>query len=288
MAAELQKEAGDLAEQTRELAKQLERMRKALLSLSEQGGWTERSPRERSLRVLEELAGLSLPAYEGYLQRVRDELRSFLPRFRQAFLDRMAERLREEELPFAPLGDQPPTFEIGGLTLVLDFDREHADLCYARETLDRRVLKTQEILDARAEALAALEELWPGREEFFEALASSYRSLLAREGMSAGERVSIVDLIPELSVEFERMAVAASPRAATGPGIRRLTRAEFAYCLDRLAREGSLHVGDRRIELGTATGGSTKDKKRVLFLEAGMGGGQYYLSLRMTQNKEHA
>jgi hypothetical protein len=54
----------------------------------------------------------------------------------------------------------------------------------------------------------------------------------------------------------------------------------LAYQLYRLQREAHLQHEGLRLELGTATGGSTRHKAKVLFVPSSHTEGFYYLSLR--------
>jgi hypothetical protein len=285
MGHELQDEAGQLAERCRELAKEFERLRKAIEPLREHSGWAERAVREKGLESLREAGELQVPDFGEFGERLRKEMDGWLGRFRQAFLDKLFKSCKERELELRPLAEQPPTFAVQGLGLLLDFDKGHAELSYARERLEKAGLQSQELLDRIEELRAQLDAAWPGAEGFFAQLLAAYRARVGREGKSFGERVELVDVLPELSLELNPDVARKAVHSATGkaPSVPLLTRAEFAWLLDRLAREGGLAQQGLRLELGTATGGSTKDKKRVLFLEAGMGGGQYYLSLRFVE-----
>ncbi|PIE25238.1 MAG: hypothetical protein CSA62_01455 [Planctomycetota bacterium] len=285
MAHELQDEAVRLAERCRDLARDFERVRKAVQQLGDHAGWAERGTREKGLEVLQSAAGIELPDFADFEKRLRTEIGTWLGRFRQAFLDKLFKSCKERGLSVTALAEQPPTFSLAGLGLVLDFDKGVAEISYGRERIDRMPLKTSELLE-RCQALhAQLEATWPGAEPFFTQLLGAYRARVGREGKAFGDRVELVDVLPELSLSFAPDAARkASPTAGgKAPTLTLLTRAEFAWLLDRLAREGALAQQGLRLELGTATGGSTKDKKRVLFLEAGMGGGQYYLSLRFVE-----
>lgn len=279
MTEELTARAAILAEESKSLAKEIDRARKALESLAEIENWNDPGLRCRSRDAILALRDRQLPDYEAFVESLDAELESFRLRLRQGFLDGLMQAVESSGLSARRLGDQPPLFDIAGIAVEVDFDKEHAELAYARERLARAPLDPALVLHAREEAVRELRSVWPGPESFHAACQAAYRARIARLGSRPGERIRLVDLICELSIEYELRGLW-QEKSAT----RRLARVHLAYCLDQLARSGALTQRGSRLELGTATGGSAKDKKQVLFLEAGMGGGQYYLSLRFVED----
>lgn len=273
MSSDLRERARVLAGDVQSYTKELDKVRKALEALAQEPTWNDRALRTRSLKALSGLRDRSLPDVETARAELEKAVQEHQRSVRQGFLEQLIPAIEAEKITWRELGQQPPVLDIGGIQVTLDYDKEQAELAYGREPMTKVALVPSEILAARSEQVARLKDAWPGSEAFFVACDSAYRARCGREGKPLGERVHIVDLIPELLVEYELRGM----RKATSS----FGRLELAFCLDRLAREGALEHGGRRLELGTATGGSTKDKKRVLFLTAGMGGGQYYLSVRV-------
>ncbi|MCB9883063.1 MAG: hypothetical protein H6832_17050 [Planctomycetes bacterium] len=269
MTEALQRRAHELATALRDYAKELDKRRKALEALSDPAVWNERGTRERAYKAL--ASDTMPPALEAFVDELGQGIRDFVHERRQTFVDRFFDVAKERSLTLTEMGQQPPVFDAGGVQVEIDFDKEEAHLSYGREPLCKTALEPVHILDARKQETERLEASWPGADVMFDAFASAYRARLGRENKPAGERVFLVDLLPELQLE------------ASLRGLRGVIedKAALAYCLDRLAREGALEREGQRIELGTATGGSTKDKKRVVFLRHGLGGGQYYLTARV-------
>ena len=268
----LTREAQGLQERAKAQAQDWTRLGKALEALRGEAGWMDPKARKKVFGAVERLVETEGPDLRGFLASARAGYQALRPMLRSRLIEGLEERARAGELAFEILGENPVVLRYGELTLQLDFEKEVASWTYAREKLGSCPLVLELILDARREALAALEGSWPGREAFFEALFAAWGAAVGRAGLAPGSRVELVQLLPEMGVEYLRRGL----RKEAAP----LTRAEFAFGLDALARSGGLEAGGKRIELGTATGGSTKDKKRVLYLEAGVGGGQYYLTLR--------
>jgi len=110
-----------------------------------------------------------------------------------------------------------------------------------------------------------------------ELLLGAYRAHLARAGLKPGDRVAAVDLLPLVALAVQPDAFLADPRRKA---FAEYGRARFAWDLAALVRAGLLSAGGLRLEIGPATMGATADKRRVLWLEVGSSGGQYYGSLR--------
>lgn len=281
---ELRVEFGELAASVKEFGRDVEKLRKALDGLADSETWQNPTARKRCVQVLRDAASFEVPQVKSLLESLQPALREHRVRLRERFFADLEARLHEEGTSMRKIGDQPPVYDLSGLTLTLDFEKETASLSYAREEITKVPLDADLVLHAREELQGALQEGWCGSEAFFEALLSAYRARLGREGKPPGERIQLVKLCTELGVEYANRGLWPSKQK----GLRTFERVELAFCLDLLAREGKLQQGKHRLELGTATGGSTKDKKQVLFLEAGMGGGQYYLSLRFVNGQGQA
>jgi hypothetical protein len=185
--------------------------------------------------------------------------------------------LREAGAEPRSIGDSPPAWRVGHATVTLDVARGKAVVSYARETIAEAPLVPARIVDAWQSALAALAKRAQAPARFHEALLGAYRALLARTGRSFGDRVEAVELLPEVAVTAQGEQFRADPRRSS---FSDYPRAQFAWDLARLLESGLRGAGGLRLELGPATMGSTARKRRVLWLEVGPGGGQYYSSLR--------
>ena len=112
-------------------------------------------------------------------------------------------------------------------------------------------------------------------EVFVEHLWLAYRRCLLTEKKPVGERVELVDLLPELAMLNQGPRFKLDP---TRENFRPYGKVRLAFDLARLRKSGTLTHQGYRLSLGTATIGTTRQKDRVLYLEEG-GRGQYYLSL---------
>ncbi|MCK6504647.1 hypothetical protein L6R53_14785 [Myxococcota bacterium] len=87
-------------------------------------------------------------------------------------------------------------------------------------------------------------------------------------------------MLPQLALELQDDRFRREPSAAH---FRPYSRARLCWDLWRLRRDRCLAVDGWRLSLGPATGSSTRDKKRVFWLEDDQGRGQYYLTLRFVR-----
>jgi len=192
---------------------------------------------------------------------------------------RFGKQLREAAevagLTCQTVGSSPPTFRLDPLTVELDFKKGEALLTYARQEVSRTPLDADQILRERGKLLASLETADFQPEEFLARIYEAYRRCLGAAGHKLGERVDLVDLLPELAFLLQSDRFRKDPSRES---FRPYGKVRFAFDLARLRRCRTLEHAGARMTLGTATLGSTRNKDRVLFLEEA-GQGQYYLSL---------
>ena len=156
-------------------------------------------------------------------------------------------------------------------------ERMEATLRYAREDLGQVPARAPAILAAADKAQKQLDKRQLAPEEVFDLLLVAYRAVLGTRGRPLGERVDLADVLPLAA--FLRQ----STRFRGDPVRERFasySKAAFLYDLGRIQGARLLERGGFRLDLGTATGDSVRQKKRVFYLERPGGDGQYYLSLR--------
>lgn len=176
---------------------------------------------------------------------------------------------------FQQLGASPPTVRLDPFTVELDFKKGEAEISFSRLELGRVPLDCDQILRERARLLASLETADFEPADYLKNVFEAYRRTLAAQGHKWGERVDLVELLPELAFLQQSERFRKDPvREAFKP----YGKVRFAYDLARLRRARQLEHQGARLTLGTATLGSTRQKDRVLFLEEA-GQGQYYLSI---------
>jgi hypothetical protein len=151
----------------------------------------------------------------------------------------------------------PPEWRFGELTVVIRPAR--AELRYAREPVGSSPPAPEAIAAAVARARQRLASRSRGPDDLLPALAAAYAAVLRRRGGRSGDRVPLVELRDELGG----------------------THAQFAWDLARLRRERRLAVGDRRIDLGVATGHAAARRSQVVWIESDGGGGSFFQSFRL-------
>lgn len=273
---EIQARLGRLAE----LARPLRDAEKLLKELAEPRNLQDlkkvRSalPRLRALRLPEvDLAG-ELAGLAGVLElHVRDQERQ-----RPLFFGRaLREAAEAAGVPFAPLTSEPPEYRLDPFTVAPDFKKGVAEVRYARLAVAEVELAPRAVLEARQKMQDALEGRDFDPEAWFDRLLTAYRRVL--NGRPLGERVPLVDLLPEVAF------LAQSERFRRDPSrdhYQPYGRVRLAWDLARLRKRGGLRRHGLRVSLGSATLGTTKNKDEVLYLEDEGGRGQYYLTLWFT------
>ena len=178
-------------------------------------------------------------------------------------------------LSYQQLGASPPTVRIDPFNIELDFKKGEAEISYSRLELATVPLDCDQILRERARLLSSLESAEFEPADYLAKVFEAYRRTLASHNLKWGERVDLVELLPELAFLQQNERFRKDPvREAFKP----YGKVRFAYDLARLRRARHLEHLGARLTLGTATLGSTRQKDRVMFLEEA-GQGQYYLSL---------
>ncbi len=173
------------------------------------------------------------------------------------------------------LSDSPPTLLIAPVTVTLDFDAGRAELSYARETVGETDVDAGRILAARETFMKETREAAIPSERFFDQLRAAHAFVCRSRGQGTEERVDLVDLLGPLSlftVEPEKWRSTTRWNA--------FPRHMLAYQLKNLRADGLLERDGVRLDLGAATGGTTRNKRNVLFVPSGHDQGQYYLSVR--------
>lgn len=224
---------------------------------------------------------LEVPDLDEQRQQVVGLLEKELPRLRtkarMKFLATLEMLASQEELKVERLSEAPLVLYLKPMTLEVDFDGGGARLLFGHEPIKELPIHAQTIIDERKNALQTLKKEGLPSKDFFPLLKKAYLSVLARNGAEFGDRVDLVDVTIPLSM------LLAKPRELRKKGIDALKpypRELLAWQLAKLRQDGMLESEGFRLDLGAATGGSTKNKADVLFIPVGASSGQYYGSLR--------
>ncbi len=215
-------------------------------------------------------------AIDKRLQRVRIKAR-------MAFMTKLKARAEMEEIAVDKISESPLVLHLDPLTVEVDFEQGGARLLFGHEPLEEVSIDAAEVLEARRAAIDELEARRMEAEDFFDHLYRAYRSVLATQDGAPGERVDLVDVLVPLAM------LGAGRDALRKKGIDAIepyTRAQLAYQLAILRREASLEMKGKRLDLGAATGGSTRKKRDVLYIPVGAKSGQYYRSIRFEESRQ--
>lgn len=236
----------------------------------------------KAAAALEKLEKSEVPALDvrAALEPIKRHLAEEDRRLKFYFGKQLREAAAKAGLEAAPLTSDPPEFRIGHLTALVDLSRRRASIRYARLEIDTVPASPEAVVDAVRKAQAWLESGTFDPDRWFDQLFEAYRVRLQRVGEPFGTRVDIVDLLPEIAFARQPERFREDPRREN---FQPYERVQMAYDLARLRRAGRLARQGHRLALGSATGGSTKQKARVLYLEDDRGSGQYYLSLWFTR-----
>jgi hypothetical protein len=276
--------------QTRDVADQMGRVLKAigkpLTDLSRKDIWTDVGA---VMAAWQKLDKVTLP--EGDLKTavgaLSQALQAHLVEEERKLKFYFGRDLREAAgragLAFAPLTTDPPEFRLGVFTVGVDLPRRAAVVRYARNDLLRVPLNADAIVEAVQKQHAALEGKGFDPTRYFEQVLGAWQVRLHRAGQPFGARVDLVDLLPEIAFVRQGTAFLEDPQREN---FVPYSRVQMAYDLARLRRAGKLAHNGLRLSLGSATGGSTKQKSRVLYLEDERGNGQWYLSIRFAREGE--
>ena len=187
----------------------------------------------------------------------------------------LIESAQSEGLTCKMIATEPMEFSLPPFTVAVNLDQNLAHIHYARLALVELPAKPGQITVALQKNLKMLETGWSS-EQFFDALYDAYRMQLFEKKGRQDERVVLTDLLARVALSFQSDKFRSDPVAAN---YRAYGRVRMAYDLSRLRRNGLLQRNGRRLNLGTATGSSTRNKKGVLYIEESPGRGQYYLSI---------
>lgn len=275
-------EATGLQQQIKETHKEVAALEKALKDLAKPGHLDDLKKVQSLLGKLEKAApqlGASLEQLGSRLTEYRRKEERERPlRFGRA----LRELAEKEGVRFTPETSDPPCYRLGQFTVEPDFRKGTVSLCYARLEVGLTELDPMRVMADYQRYLKALDQDGVSSEEFIQRLYTAYRKTLAAQHRRPGDRVELVELLPELAL------LAQSPKFKKDPtreNFRPYGRVRLAWDLARLRRDGVLECQGRRVTLGTATIGTTKKKDQVLYLEGPGGKGQYYLSLAFVEGR---
>ena len=247
---------------------------KNLRDLKESLGRADLARAQKVIVQIESAQPPELPPADG-LREIRDWCQQEEKQRPLRFSRQLREAAEAAGVACQMVGNEPPTLRLEPLTVELDFRRGEAVFSYARLELSRVGLDSARVLQERQKLVDSLETADFQPAEYLARLYEAYRRCLSSAGLRWGERVDLVDILPEVAFLQQSEKFRKDP---SRDSFRPYGKVRFAYDLARLRRSRQLEHQGARLALGTATLGSTRNKDRVLFLEEA-GQGQFYLSL---------
>jgi hypothetical protein len=270
--------AQSLFEVVDEKSKEMAGLHKALKSLTASATLEAPKKVQDACRVLEQLDprafGLDME-FAGLIAAVRADQQERLKARRIEFGRTLMETAQQAGMTCRMIASDPMEFAIPPFTVVIDLEQNTARMLYARLGLEELSTRPDRIISGLQKWAKALEGGWSS-EQFFDALHGACENELLARKERPGERLAIADLLPRVAFLFQSERFRSDPVAGL---YRDYGRVRLAYDISRLRREGVVHRNGWRLNLGTATGSSTQDKKKVLYIEDSPGQGQYYLSI---------
>ncbi|MGM0558246.1 MAG: hypothetical protein ACQEVA_17810 [Myxococcota bacterium] len=215
----------------------------------------------------------------GWLDATNDDVARSSDEKRRRLLEDLQKRASDQGVGIRKLGDTPPTVALGPIQVVLEAGRD-AQLKLGLEPIDRAAADSAAIFEAIQRVRDEWEDRTPSPPELFQRIRRAYLMSCARSGHKPGDRIDIVDLPGPLALlECDDANLRKTGLASLAEYPRHL----LARQLSTLSRERLLEHDGYRLELGAATGGSTKDKDDVLYVQTTPSRGQYFLTIRFSQ-----
>ena len=212
---------------------------------------------------------------EDFLSQTVEDQRKRAGKRKVEFGRNLKEIADREGISCQLITTDPMEFSLRPFTVAVNLEKNLAAIRYARIAIEDVPAKAEKIMAALQKNLKLLDAGWSG-EDFFDALYHAYQIILFEQRKHSGERVTLVDLLPFAALSFQSAKFRTDP---VSNHYRTYGRVRMAYDLAGLRRNGLLERNNIRLNLGTATGTATKNKKNVLYIEEGGGKGQYYLSI---------
>ncbi len=215
---------------------------------------------------------------EKVVSRLGSDLQRLRVKARMKFLTKVNLLADQADIEVEKISEAPLVLYLRPLTFEIDFEEGGVRMLYGHELIDDGLsIDAAALLEARKKALSEMTSQGMESEDFFDLLRSAYRTVLVADGAEAGERIDLVDVLVPLSL---LRAKKKSLRAKGPEALKPFSRHLLAWQLAKLRRHGMLERDGMRLDLGAATGGSTRNKSDVLYIPVGSKSGQYYGSLR--------
>lgn len=250
------------------------------------GSWSDPKVVDRASRGVEAAAGRVAPGISDQALELVRRAESWLKLEKQGRRQRLATELREgcasRHLEMKLVSKEPLEIRIPPLGVEIDVPKNRAHVTFGKVRIQESKALAEDIFDARKKALKELERGSWTPEGFHGALLGAWRAAMLRAGEAGGGWVELSSLLPHVAVAMQDARWMRDP---TSRNFRSYGKAQFLYDLHRMRSAGILSLDGQRLVLGVATGDSTRDKKRVFWVENGQGEGSYHLTLKFVREE---
>lgn len=175
--------------------------------------------------------------------------------------------------------ESPIRLRIPPFAVTIDIDSGVASFAFALQPLEKCGADAEKIVALHRQLRTKMETSF-APEAYFDDCLAAYRMALAACNKAFGERIEFDQFLPLLALRMQPKNYRVEPISKNH---RSYSRAQFAFDVMRLREAGVLERAGRRIQFGVATGNSTAQKSRVLFLEDADGNGEFKVSVSFTE-----
>jgi len=194
------------------------------------------------------------------------------------FKETLVPLAKERGLAIKMLDPDPLELFLAPFTLRVDIAKDLVSFSLARLKLGKCGASADAVLATHDRLLSKLDGRNWDPDRFHRGLVRAWKRL-------GGDHAPIRDVLPEIAMAVQSDAWRLNPIAKN---FREYSKAQFAWDLFRLRQKGKTCVDGWRLHFGPATGGSTRDKRNLLFVEDGQGGGRWTLTLKFLLEADNA
>ncbi|MEO0116892.1 MAG: hypothetical protein ABIK97_05045 [candidate division WOR-3 bacterium] len=240
------------------------------------------------LKKEKEIGGLKSEYLKNLAENFYKEIADFLQAEKDTLREKFGRELKElVEREGKVIKGQYPDLKIGLLTLEVNFLGNYAHLYWGNklEMIRRKIpLNPPLILRAIQEFYQSLKPKEFHPQLFLQKLFLAYRHFLSTNKKGEGERVFLVDLLPEIAFAIQGKEFREDPRRRN---FREYPRYRFSYDLYQLINSGMREVAGYTFSLAVATFDQTLEKRKALWVPINEEGeGVYYSTIAFLPERE--
>ena len=273
------------------LRSEVDAQKKTLVRLSRDvkalsGPWCDPQVVKQAVNGVEAVVGKVATPISDHASELVRQVESWLKLEKDGRRQRLATELRDgcasRGLEMMLISKEPLEIRIPPLGVEIDVEKNKAVVTFGKVPIRDCMAQAGDIFSAHKKALTALERGDWSPESFHAVLVDSWRTATAISRELGDGWVELSSLLPIIALSMQDKRWLRDP---TARNFRTYGKAQFLYDLHRMKSAAVLSVGGRRLVLGVATGDTTRDKKRVFWVENGQGSGAYHLTLKFVHEE---